>query len=171
MKYADGVRPISKEEVAAMEKARPKVTPIHPATAKDAFRAGLEAARSIMLNETAEIADPEACRILTLAFIQLNREIDHHAGRIVSGDRIDYLERVQLKARQAWVDGRMSQTTKTAVASTETPLGALICETWMEAGKDRWQSTYTLAGEQITVRQIKALGLAQRPTTRERKPK
>lgn len=141
----------------------------NPATREANYRAGMEHARSVMVEATAEIADPEACRILTLAFQRLNSEINRYAGKIVTGDRVDYLEWVQLKARQAWVDGRMSQTTKAAVSSVTTPLGALTCETWMEAGKDRWQSLYTLAGEPITVREIKALGLAQRPTTRERK--
>lgn len=141
----------------------------HPAISEASYRSGMEHARKVMAEVTAEIINPDACRILTIAFSRLNDEINRYAGKIVTGDRIDYLEQVQLKARQAWVDGRMSQTTKAAVASVPTPLGALLCETWMEAGKDRWQSLYMLAGEPITVREIKALGLAQRPTTRERK--
>lgn len=137
----------------------------HPAISEASYRSGMEHARKVMAEVTAEIINPDACRILTIAFSRLNDEINRYAGKIVTGDRIDYLERVQLEARQGWLVKRSGD----GCGSTRTPLGVLSCRTWMEAGKDRWQSLYMLAGEPITVREIKALGLAQRPTTRDRK--
>ncbi len=96
---------------------------------------------------------------------------------VASSSPVDYLEQVQGKARRAHlvkhaVDkiGRAHS----ASASVDTPLGKLECMTWKRPweGEKRarvtWASEYQLAGEFISVREIKAAGLAARPTTRNR---
>jgi len=134
----------------------------HPTTLQAEYRRGMEAARSVMTVETAEITDPEALAILARAFAALNREISQVKGKVVGGDRIDYLQIAQIRARAAGNAG--------GSASVRTPLGDLVCMTWLADGVRR-TSQYTLAGEEITVREIKALGLSQRPTSRNRKRK
>lgn len=137
---------------------RKKAAP-HPATIEDALCRGMRDARSIMVEATAHMTDPDSVAILSRAFDALNREISALRGRIESVSRIDYLERVQLKARGEYG----------GVATENTPLGPLLCEATLIDGQ--WHSEYYLNGERIAVREIKALGLAQRPTTRNRRKK
>jgi hypothetical protein len=119
----------------------------------------MEDARGLMVEATAHIVDPDTLEVLAMAFAHLNRSISALAGVIVGGERVDYLEKVQVKARAAGNAG--------GSGSVRTPIGELTCMTWIdERGR---QSNYTLAGKKISVREIKALGLAQRPTTRNRK--
>lgn len=92
----------------------------------------------------------------------------------------DYLERVQDAARAAWLaqwqHGDVDPA-HDATAGVDTPLGRLRCTVWQRqwAGKVRqtttWASEYALNDEPISVREIRAAGLAQRPTTRNRKKK
>lgn len=132
----------------------------HRAMLDDGYKRGLKHARSIMVEGTADISDPDSVTILAKAFIILNREIAAVTGRVEGGERIDYLERVQWKARGD-VGG---------IATENTPIGPLMCEATRNAD-GVWASTYYLNGERIAVRDIKALGLAQRPTTRNRRKK
>jgi hypothetical protein len=125
------------------------------------YRRGLEDARAVLVDATAYVTDPDMLEVLARAFADLNRVISGVAGVIVGNERIDYVERVQVKARAAGNAG--------GSASVKTPIGELTCMTWIDAGKR--QSEYTLAGSRISVREMKALGLAQRPTTRNRRPK
>lgn len=137
------------------------MTDRHPLTLAAEYRRGMEDARAAMVDATAYVTDPDTLEVLARAFADLNRAISAAAGVIVGSERVDYLMKAQTKARGAGKDG--------GSGSTKTPLGELTCMTWTAEG--RRTSTYTLAGKQITVREIKALGLAQRPTTRNRKSK
>lgn len=145
-----------------------KVKP-HPATAEDGYRRGLKDARSIAVEGTAEITDPASLAILSRMFTTLNREIAAVTGRVEGGERIDYLAMVQRNARASWRGGGGFEGVG-SVATVKTPIGPLMCEACFTAER-KWLSTYYLNGERIAVREIKALGLAQRPTTRNRRKK
>jgi len=95
----------------------------------------------------------------------------------VAGGGIDYLERVQNTARDVWImefggkHGNIVVVGPQATAGIDTPIGRLRCTTWRTLWKGEraaWASEYSLNDEPITVREIKAAGLAQRPTTRNR---
>lgn len=132
----------------------------NPIMLEDARREGMRYVRSALVQATAGITDPESVSILAKAFAEVNREISALRGRIEGCERIDYLERVQWRARGA----------AGGIATENTPLGPLMCEAVL--GSDgSWSSTYYLNGDRIAVREIKALGLAQRPTTRNRRKK
>lgn len=91
----------------------------------------------------------------------------------VAGGGVDYLRKVQDAAQRAWIAGSGDPTT----AGLATPIGVLSCTTWQRkwsgsrGERAAWASEYTLDGEPITVSEIKAAGLAQRPTTRNRQKK
>jgi hypothetical protein len=96
---------------------------------------------------------------------------------VASTTPTDFLERVQIAARRAHIAQHAKDKigrTYSASASVDTPLGKLECMTWKRPweGEKRarvtWASEYQLAGEFISVREIKAAGLAQRPTSRNR---
>lgn len=112
-----------------------------------------------------------------LAIIRaLKRLRDESPARVHTLERVDYLEIVQRKARFVWLERYGSAVAEghASGASIMTPLGLLSCRTWRtQWGADRlaWCSEYMLAGEPITVREIKAAGLAQRPTSRTRQKK
>jgi hypothetical protein len=125
-------------------------------------------ARSVIVEATKHMTDPDSLAILSRAFTILNREIATVTGRVEGGDRIDYLAMAQRKAREAWRGDRGSDGMM-GLSTIKTPLGPLMCEARM--GDGGWTSQYYLNGERIAVREIKALGLAQRPTTRNRRKK
>lgn len=114
-------------------------------------------------------AQPQA-----LAIIQaLKRLRDDKPARVSSLNPVDYLEKAQTEARGKARFGAGNQPTQ-AIGGVDTPLGRLICTTWRtvwKGGKEAWRSEYTLAGNPITVREIRDAGLAQRPTTRNRQKK
>ena len=98
-------------------------------------------------------------------------------ARVTSLARVDYLEKVQSEAQRAHIaaygyeDSRNLGQAYDAIAGIETPLGRLKCLTWRRQwsdGRIAWASEYSLNDEPITVAEIKAAGLAQRPTTRNR---
>lgn len=98
---------------------------------------------------------------------------------------IDYLERVQQEARAAWTKAHGGQhgnvvvtdPSADATAGITTPLGRLTATTWRTVwtGKNGqrivWMTEYSLDGEPISIAEIRKAGLAQRPTTRNRKRK
>ncbi|TIT90350.1 MAG: hypothetical protein E5W41_00025 [Mesorhizobium sp.] len=102
-----------------------------------------------------------------------------HAG----SERRDYMTEAQAAARAEWqakhdVFQHFGDTTGPnydATAGVDTPLGRLRVTTWRRPWRgDRgeriaWASEYYLNDQPITVAEIKAMGLAQRPTTRNRK--
>lgn len=97
--------------------------------------------------------------------------------RVASLSRVDYLGRLQEAARLRWnslYDTHEAGTEHDATAGIETPLGRLRMVTWRRAWAGQkgeriaWAGEYYLNDEPITVAEIKAAGLAQRPTTRNR---
>lgn len=96
-------------------------------------------------------------------------------ARVTSGG-VDYLRKVQEAAREAWAVsvGQQGDDTVHASAGISTPIGRLRAVTWRTKWKgDRlaWASEYYLDDAPITVREIRAAGLAQRPTQRNRQSK
>jgi hypothetical protein len=92
--------------------------------------------------------------------------------RVQTAERIDYLDRVQQAARQAWAADGGSRD-HDATAAVDTPLGTLTATVWRKETTRgaEWKSSYSLDGKPIGVRDIKLAGLAQRPTSRNRKGK
>ncbi|MDK2769957.1 MAG: hypothetical protein KYX69_19840 [Sphingomonas sp.] len=143
-------------------------------------------AREDALTEALRVADtaigserpePQAFRIIAAI-----RELrDAAPARVTSLSRIDYLERVQRDARIAWGgrwQGNRTGPEHDATAGVDTPLGRLRVVVWRRPWKGErrgqriaWAGEYYLNDEPITVAEIKAAGLAQRPTTRRRQRK
>lgn len=98
-------------------------------------------------------------------------------------DRVDYLARVQELAHAAWTKAHGGQHGNVAAfgpqadatASIATPLGRLRLTAWRakwNGGKRperaAWAGEYYLDDQPITIAEIKAAGLARRPTSRNR---
>jgi len=93
---------------------------------------------------------------------------------------VDYLERVQEAARALWAMKHANDGVgpgMDAVAGVDTPLGRLKAVTWKRVWTGKkgqrviWASEYYLNDELISIAEIRAAGLAQRPTTRPRRKK
>lgn len=96
---------------------------------------------------------------------------------VASLERVDYLEALQRSARTAWnsqyAAGSIGPECD-AVAGLDTPLGRLKMVTWQRVwrgGRIAWASEYYLGDDPVSIAEIRAAGLAQRPTTRNRKKK
>lgn len=124
----------------------------------------------------AELPTDQALRIIEA----IKRLRDDKPARVSSLNPRDYLSEVQTLARTAWmaeygsiIGGDLEVTTR----GIDTPLGRLTAHAWRQrwAGKRgerlTWAGNYTLNGEPITIAEIKDAGLAQRPTTRNRRRK
>lgn len=128
-----------------------------------------------------EVPTAQAFRIID-AIKRLRDGQPAHAG----SERIDYLGRVQAEGKSNW--SRQHATVKglvvakpptgpnyDATAAIDTSLGRLRVTTWRRSWRGArgeriaWASEYYLNDQPITVAEIKAMGLAQRPTTRNRK--
>lgn len=117
---------------------------------------------------------PQALRIIEA----LKRMRDGKPVRIAA--TVDYMERVQSQARAAW-KGRYRPTAfgekYDATAGIDTPLGCFRAVVWKRiwasprGPRIAWAGEYYLDDEPITVAEIKAAGLARRPTTRNRQKK
>lgn len=121
---------------------------------------------------------PQALRIIgALKRLRADKPV-----RVVATAPVDYLSRVQEIARATWlkVHGENATTnftgSMTATAGLETPIGRLKMITWrvkwlLNGGGEKiaWAGEYYLDDEPITVDEIRAAGLARRPTTRNRK--
>lgn len=99
------------------------------------------------------------------------------SAEVTELERIDYLEAVQRSARAAWnsryAAGSLGPECD-AVAGIDTPLGRLKTVTWRRlwrGGKIAWASEYYLGDDPVSIAEIRAAGLAQRPTTRNRRKK
>ncbi|MFS2180209.1 hypothetical protein ACCC98_30360 [Rhizobium pisi] len=99
------------------------------------------------------------------------------SAHVAELERIDYLETVQRSARAAWnrryAAGSVGPECD-AVAGVDTPLGRLKTLTWRRVwrgGKIAWASEYYLDDDPVSITEIRAAGLARRPTTRSRRKK
>lgn len=138
-----------------------------------------DALRAINVALGDDVPTEQAFRIIDA----IKRLRDGEPARVTSLDRRDYMAEVQEAARAAWVSshggqhGNIVALGADAVAGIDTPLGRLRVTTWRrtwagERGERiAWASEYYLNDEPITVAEIKAAGLAQRPTTRQRRRK
>lgn len=110
-----------------------------------------------------------------LAIIAALKALRDSTVRVPGTERVDYLSMVQRAAQDQHVrkyGPAVRDAAATAQAVVGTPIGALSATVWRvtwKNGKAAWFTQYTLAGEPITLREIKEAGLAQRPTTRRRK--
>lgn len=138
---------------------------------EDAFTDALRATDAAIGDEQPA---PQALRIIAA----IKRLRDDKPARVTSLTRVDYLDRVQTAARAAYraAHGLGDHgSDHDGVAGIDTPLGRLKAIVWRRQWKggkhgDRiaWAGEYYLNDEPITVAEIKASGLAQRPTTRNR---
>lgn len=111
----------------------------------------------------------------------IKRLRDGAPARVRSLAPIDYLTRLQDQARTAWLAKHQQGwhgPEHDAVAGLDTPLGRLRVVAWRRLWNgDRrgerisWAGEYYLNDEPITVAEIRAAGLADRPTQRNRKRK
>lgn len=108
----------------------------------------------------------------------IKRLRDAEPARVTSTERRDYMAEVQAEAQSLWARKHAGDgvgPSFDAAASIETPLGRLRVVTWRrpwtgERGQRiAWASEYYLNEEPITVAEIRAAGLAMRPTTRRRR--
>lgn len=123
-----------------------------------------------------EVPTPQALRIIDA----IKRLRSGQPVKVARLERVDYLERVQRAARAAWAltHSRTKHGPEhEATAGIDTPLGRLRMTTWRRPWRGRrgerivWAGEYYLDDEPITLAEIKAAGLAQRPTTRNRQKK
>ena len=97
------------------------------------------------------------------------------APHVASLERVDYLETLQRSARATWNSRYAAGSIGPdfdAVAGLDTPLGRLKMVTWRRAwrgGRIAWASEYYLDDDPVSIAEIRAAGLAQRPTTRKRR--
>lgn len=120
-----------------------------------------------------EVPDDQAFRIIAA----IKALLVASPARVASLVRVDYLRTLQMRAHAAWMNqyrGDEIGPEYDAVAGIDTPLGRLKMVTWRRTwrgGRIAWASEYDIAGEPISIAEIRAVGLAQRPTTRKRKTK
>lgn len=102
----------------------------------------------------------------------IKRLRDEKPARVALLEPVDYLTRVQEAAQTA-----ADPATRVGAAKIETPIGILTATTWRTTWRGKrgerevWRSEYGLDGAPITIAEIKAAGLAQRPTKRRRRVK
>lgn len=126
---------------------------------------------------------PTAQALKIIAAIKRLRAAD--PVKIAALSRVNYLERLQRDAQAIWmahygdlgavIRGEEHKTLgpeNDVIAGIDTPLGRFRCSTWRRewrGGRIAWASEYYLNDEPITIAEIEAAGLAQRPTTRQRR--
>lgn len=147
-------------------------------TREDALTQAIRAATQVVDAAVGrgEVASQQALDIIEA----IKRLRSDRPARIPTGSGVDYLHKVQQLARALWCrDNQSSQDgigpKFEASATFATPIGKLTCVTWRRAWNGKqgersaWASEYYLDGQPITVTEIRAAGLAQRPTRRKRK--
>ena len=122
-----------------------------------------------------DVPTAQALRIIAA----LKRMRSDKPVRVIGGTGIDYLSRVQELARAAWLKTHSTDSIgpeHDAAAGIDTPIGRLRMTTWRQVWESKrrgrriaWAGEYSLDDEPITIAEIRAMGLAQRPTTRLRK--
>lgn len=154
---------------------------------EDAIRDALRAINDAIGDEP---PTPQAFRIIEAvkdlrANAPVRVPIIHRKKHDGIGAPVDYLDRVQQAARDAWTKAHGGQHGNVVVtgpgadasAGIDTPLGRLTATTYRKkwTGKNgeriAWMTEYSLNGEPISIAEIKQAGLAQRPTTRNRQKK
>lgn len=111
-----------------------------------------------------------------LAIIALIKGMRDDAAARVMAERVDYLDRVQKAAHRAWIEAHANFENRTGpefdgIAGVDTPLGRLKAITYRrpwKGGRIAWATEYYLDDQPVTIREIRAAGLAQRPTSRNR---
>ncbi|MGY4333220.1 hypothetical protein ACVWWG_007637 [Bradyrhizobium sp. LB7.2] len=118
-----------------------------------------------------DAASPQALAIV--AAIKRLRVAD--PIKIAALSRVNYLAQLQREAQTMWTGHHAAEATgpeHDVIAGIDTPLGRFRCTTWRRrwsSGRIAWASEYYLNDEPITLAEIDAAGLAQRPTTRQRR--
>lgn len=118
-----------------------------------------------------DAASPQALAIV--AAIKRLRVAD--PIKIAALSRVNYLAQLQGIAHTLWWGHYAHDVTgpdRDVIAGIDTPIGRFRTTTWRRAwsnGRVAWASEYYLNDEPITVAEIEAAGLAQRPTTRQRR--
>ncbi|MGJ5032286.1 hypothetical protein ACQR1I_35990 [Bradyrhizobium sp. HKCCYLS2038] len=122
---------------------------------------------------------PTAQALRIIAAIKLLRSAE--PVKVAALSRVNYLAQLQHEARREWQIKREILSnpgehcigpTYDATAGIDTPIGRFRCTTWRRrwsTGRIAWASEYALNDEPITIAEIEAAGLAQRPTTRARR--
>jgi len=117
--------------------------------------------------------EPTAQALKIIAAIKRLRAAD--PVKVAALSRINYLAKLQAEAQSMWNghydDGAIGPA-HDVIAGIDTPLGRFRCTTWRRrwnTGRIAWASEYYLNDQPITVAEIEAAGLAQRPTTRQRR--
>jgi len=122
-----------------------------------------------------EEPDDQALRILA-ALKALRAD---QPARVTGTNRVDYLTRVQKAAQAAWYNRHGQDQNRAGIefeasASVATPLGDLRAIIWRREWRGvrgrrlAWASEYWLGDDPITIDEIRAAGLALRPTSRNR---
>lgn len=120
-----------------------------------------------------DIASPQALKIIEA--IKRLRTAD--PVRVAELRTVNYLAQLQQAAQAEWMARHRPLipmpvgAAHDATYGIDTPLGRFRCTTWRRewrGGRIAWASEYYLNDEPITVAEIAAAGLSQRPTTRNR---
>ena len=118
-----------------------------------------------------DIATPQALAII--AAIKRLRGAD--PVKVAQLRAVNYLAQLQRDAQTMWIGHYAENVTgvqNDVIAGIDTPLGRFRCTTWRRVWKNgqiAWASEYYLNDQPITIAEIEAVGLAQRPTTRQRR--
>lgn len=139
-------------------------------------------ARDIIIREVLRVVDKEMTWTPTareISIVQAITSMLRDQPPRVIGNRVDYLSMVQARSREAWVaefgdgisDEPIPEKPRLASAGIETPIGLFRAVTRRKAwksGRPTWATEYYLDDVPMTIADIKAAGLAQRQTTRNR---
>lgn len=118
-----------------------------------------------------DIATPQA--LAMIAAIKRLRGAD--PVKVAQLRAVNYLAQLQREAQTLWnghYDDGAHGPAHDVIAGIDTPLGRFRCTTWRRrwsTGRIAWASEYYLNDQPITIAEIEAAGLAQRPTTRQRR--
>lgn len=129
-----------------------------------------------LLRGISGILGEEPPTLRELRIIAAVKSLRDEAVTRVLVERVDYLEMVQKASHRAWWAAHGHATIITgpehdAIAGVDTPLGRLKAITYRrqwKTGRTAWVTEYYLEDQPITIRDIRAAGLAQRPTMRNR---
>ncbi|MFZ5692429.1 MAG: hypothetical protein ACOY5F_14365 [Pseudomonadota bacterium] len=120
--------------------------------------------------------EPTAQALKIIASIKRLRAVD--PVKVAQLRAVNYLAQLQREAQAKWViehdrvpPAQLGPEHDTTVG-IDTPLGRFRMVTWRRTwrtGRIAWASEYYLNDQPITIAEIEATGLSQRPTTRQRR--